>query len=78
VIVPLAQVAGVRQSFPSAALKEPGVVNLALIAYPNVLLDVEPPLELRSSKARSIADRLEEPAAFARALERLLPRPGAD
>lgn len=73
--VPRRQIAGVRRNFPSKALKVPGVEDMALIAYPNVIIDLDPPIEKRRRTIGSISHRLEEPDAFARAVEALLARP---
>ncbi len=43
VTLPLAQVAGVRGVIGTG--KGPGILNLALIAHPNIMLDLLPPLE---------------------------------
>lgn len=70
--VPAGQVAALRGNFTSDEVKERGVLNLALIAYPNVLLDLDPPLAGKRGRIRSIAHRLDNPAAFAAAVEALL------
>ena len=70
VTVPLANIAGLRQSWDGGALQARDVLNLALIAHPNILVDLAEPLPGRR-KVRAIAHRLDDPAAFARALESL-------
>jgi hypothetical protein len=69
-IAPL-NVAGLRGRWDAAALKEPGVFNAALIAYPNVVVDLRAPVSVGRRSVRSIAHRLDDPAAFARAIEAL-------
>lgn len=67
VTVPLAQVAGLRPTWDGAALKRRDVLNLALIAYPNVVIDLKAPLPGRR-RIVALAHRLDEPAAFGAAL----------
>lgn len=69
--VPAANIAGLRTSWPGEALKQQGVLNLALINYPNLMLDLDPPLAGRRPVA-AIAHRLDDPAGFAAAVGRLL------
>lgn len=71
--VPLSSIAGLRQNWDAAALKERGVLRLSLLAYPNILLDLRESLPGRRL-IRAIAHRLDDPAAFARAIQTL----GAD
>lgn len=66
--VPLAAVIGVRNDWSSEALKASGVVNLALLAHPNVLVDIDTTLEHRGRRITAVAHRLDDPAGFARAL----------
>lgn len=70
-VVPLASIAGLRGHWDAAVLKDRSVLNLALIAWPNVVVDLKLPLPGRRG-VRSIAHRLDDPAAFAAALERLV------
>jgi hypothetical protein len=51
------------------------VLNLALIAYPSVLLDLDPPLPGRRAPTRTIAHRLDDPSGFGAAVEALLAGP---
>lgn len=64
-------IAGFRGRWDRAALKEPGVVNLALIAYPNVVLDLREPIAGRRRSVTAVAHRLDHPAAFAAAIAAL-------
>jgi hypothetical protein len=62
---------GVRLGgWSGAEVKERTTLNLALIAWPNVVVDLRAPLPGRRGIAR-IAHRLDDPAGFAAALERL-------
>lgn len=65
---PLADIARARGHFAAAELKRPGTVNLALIAYPNVLIELATPLVGRRRPVTAIAHRLDDPAAFFAAL----------
>jgi len=54
-------------------LKRREVLNLALLAWPNVMVEVDPPVRVRRRAIGAIAHKLDDPAAFAaaiRALER--------
>jgi hypothetical protein len=71
--VPAGQVAGVRTSWPSGAEKKRGVLNMALINYPNVMLDLAPTFTgTRKRPLIAVAHRLEDPAGFAAAVRRLV------
>ena len=69
VTVPLTQVAGLRQTWDGATVKQRNVLNLALIAYPNVVVDLRTPRPGRRAVV-ALAHRLDDPAAFAAALTR--------
>lgn len=73
VTVPLAQVAGLREHWVGADLKRRNVLNLALFAYPNVLVDLRTPRSGRR-EVIALAHRLDNPAAFAAALARATAR----
>jgi hypothetical protein len=64
-------ISGLRTSWRREELKQRGVLNLALINYPNVMLDLDPPLPTRKRPLTSIAHRLDDPAGFAAAVARL-------
>jgi hypothetical protein len=68
--VSIAGIVGVRTSIDAFTLKQRSVLNLALLAYPNVIVDLGAPLPGRRGIV-AIAHRLDDPAAFATALERL-------
>ena len=69
--VPAGSISGLRTSWPGETLKQQGVLNLALINYPNVMLDLDPPLPARKHPLTAIAHRLDDPAGFAAAVARL-------
>lgn len=68
--VPIAQIAGLRDTWTAADLKRRSVLKLSLVAYPNVVIDLAMPLPGRRG-TMTIAHRLDDPAAFASAVERL-------
>jgi len=69
--VPRDRIAGVLTGWPGEALKQRTVLNLALINYPNVMLDLDPPLAGRRRAIAAIAHRLDDPAGFVAAVGRL-------
>jgi hypothetical protein len=69
--VPAERIAGVRTSWPGGAEKKQGVLNLALINYPNVMLDLDPPLAGTRRPLTAVAHRLDDAAGFAAAVRRL-------
>ncbi|MCW4461145.1 hypothetical protein OK349_05450 [Sphingomonas sp. BT-65] len=66
--VPRAQVAGLRPDWTLADLKHAGVLNGALLAYPNIVITLDPPARMGRRTVRYLAHRLDDPAAFAAAL----------
>jgi hypothetical protein len=70
--VPAESIAALRTSWPREALKNRGVLNFALINYPNVMLDLDPPLPGRRRPLIAVAHRLDDPAGFAAAVGRLV------
>ena len=70
--VPARSIAGLLTSWPRERLKQRGVLNLALINYPNIMLDLDPPLPGRKRHLTAIAHRLDDPAGFAAAVGQLL------
>ncbi|HTU13157.1 MAG TPA: hypothetical protein VMG08_19865 [Allosphingosinicella sp.] len=70
--IPVGSLAGLRTAWPREELQQRGVLNLAMINYPNVMLDLDPPLPGGRHPVRAIAHRLDDPGAFAAAVTRLL------
>lgn len=67
--VPLAAVAGLRKDWDGAAVKRRDVLNAALIAYPNVVVDLAAPVSIgRGRQVTALAHRLDEPIGFTQAL----------
>lgn len=69
--VPRDHIAGLRTAWPREDLKQRGVLNFAMINYPNVMLDLDPPLARRRRPLVAIAHRLDDPAGFAAAVARI-------
>lgn len=70
--VPLADIVGLRESWTAEELKARQVANLALIAWPNIWIDLAGSVGRRGVTA--IAHKLDEAAAFKAALNERLPR----
>jgi hypothetical protein len=68
--VPLGDVAGLRASWDAEWLRRRDVLNLALIAYPNVVVELRRPVPIGKRAVTAIAHRLDDPLAFAAALVR--------
>jgi len=68
--IPRASVAAVRGAFTRAELKQPDVLNLALLAFPNLLVELDAPVPhgRRRRPVRAIAHRLDDPEGFRSAL----------
>lgn len=65
VAVPVSQIAALRPSWDVAALKQTGVVNLAIGSWPSVVIDLDPPVLTRRGRAiHAVAHKLDDPAAF--------------
>lgn len=72
VVVPVGQIAGLRASWDAAALKQRGVVNLALVSWPSAVIDLDPPvLTRRGRQVHAVAHKLDDPAAFHAAIAAL-------
>jgi hypothetical protein len=71
--VPLCNIEGVVQSWDRELLKRRSTLNLALVAYPNIVIALRDPLPGRRA-VRHIAHRLDDPTAFLAALEALGPQ----
>lgn len=66
--IPVDNIAGVRASWDAAALKRRDVANLALATWPNVVLDLSEPVKVRRRNVRTVAHKLDDPAALLQAL----------
>jgi hypothetical protein len=77
VAVPVGQIAGLRATWDAAALKQRGVLNLALASWPSVVVELDPPLMTRrGGTVHAIAHKLDDPAAFHAAIAALSPAHG--
>ena len=65
-----AEVAAVRRDFSGPETKAPGILNLALLAFPNVLVELRSPVPRgrRKRRVRAITHRLDDPAGFCAAV----------
>jgi hypothetical protein len=74
IAVPIEQIAGLRASWDSAAIKDRRLLNLALVAWPSVVIDLKTPITLRRGRqVLAVAHKLDDPAAFRTALAALTP-----
>lgn len=64
VAVPIAHVQGVRREPIVLAAGDRRVLNLALVAHPNVAVELSPPLRVRGRSVELVAHRLDDPEAF--------------
>lgn len=69
--VPVTNIAALRTAWPREELKSRGVLNLAMINYPNVMLELDPLLPNGKRRLKAIAHRLDDPAGFIAAVARL-------
>lgn len=68
IAIPVSRISQVRRHWDDGALKASGTLNLALIAYPNLLIDLDSPVPGRRREVRAIAHKLDAPDAFLEAL----------
>jgi hypothetical protein len=72
VTMPVAQIAGLRPSWDAAAIKQRGLLSLALASWPNVIVDLHPPLVTRrGGQLHAVAHKLDDPVAFHAAIAAL-------
>lgn len=69
VTIPWRQIGGVRCD--EVPRRQPGTLNLALVAQANVVIDCTPPLRRGRRQYDRVAHRLDDAAAFVAALKRL-------
>ena len=62
--IPRSQVAGLRDDWILADLKAAGLFNGALVAHPNIVIVLDPPVRAGRRTIRYLAHRLDDPAAF--------------
>lgn len=66
--VPTDRIAGFRRHWSAEDLKAPGVLNMALATWPNVMLDLDPPVAHRRGPITSVAHCVDDLPAFRTAL----------
>ncbi len=74
--VKLAQIDAVHGHFAGEALKSRAVLNLAMLSYPNLLIDLRAPIRRGRRSIERIAHRLDDPAGFIAALKVRMDREG--
>lgn len=72
VTVPLEQVRQRVDQWTLDAIRQEGVFNAALIAHPNIVIELDPPLLHGRRAIRYLAHKLDDPQAFNAALDALL------
>ena len=73
VTVPITQVRARREHWTLASIRQ-GAFNAALIAHPNIVLELDPPVRKGRRTIRYLAHRLDDPQGFNVALDALLRR----
>ena len=70
--IPVANIAGLRASWDAAAIRQRGVLNLALASWPSVVVDLDPPIvQRRGGQLHAVAHKLDDPVAFHAAIAAL-------
>jgi hypothetical protein len=65
VAIPVERIAGLRANWDAAAIKQAGMLNLALASWPSVVVDLDPPIVTRRGRTiHAVAHKLDDPAAF--------------
>jgi hypothetical protein len=76
--VPLDQVETIRGNFASEALKSRSVLNLAMLSYPNVLIELREPIRRGRRSIARIAHRLDAPDGFIAAVSERIGHAGVE
>lgn len=71
VTVPLARIAGLRAGWDRPLVRDRATLNLALIAWPNVVLELAEPILLGRRRITRLAHKLDDRDAFVAARSRL-------
>ena len=64
VTVPLSSIAAVRDQWDGEVLRDKATLSLSPIAYPNRMIELDPPLAGKRCALRRIAFRVDDPGAF--------------
>ena len=75
VAIPLDRIAGLRAAWDNALVKDRATLNCALVAWPNIVIDLTPPIDLGGRPISRLAHKLDDPDAFIAALNRLRTAP---
>lgn len=62
--LPLRSIRSIRTSWDGADLKRPGTINFVPVAYPNRMVEIEPPIMMRKRSVSLVAFRVDDPTAF--------------
>ncbi len=76
--VSAADIAGFREHWSREDLKTSGVLNMALVAWPNIVIDLRRASRRGRKEVRAIAHKLDDPIAFRAAVERAMKNTGSD
>ncbi|WP_254602979.1 hypothetical protein [Sphingomonas bacterium] len=71
VAIPVSDIAGLRGQWDAAFVKRRATLNLALIAYPNIVVELAVPQRVGRRSIDAVAHRLDDRTAFVAAMERL-------
>lgn len=64
IVVPRSSIAAVRDEWDGAILRDKATLTLSPIAYPNRMIELDPPLVVRHRARSRIAFRVDDPATF--------------
>ena len=62
--IPLHSLRAVRTSWDGVDLKRPGTINFVPVAYPNRMVEIDPPIAGRKRSISAVAFRVDDPTAF--------------
>jgi hypothetical protein len=69
VAIPLETISGLRENWSGADIKAPDVYNMALIAWPTVMIDLKQPMKRRRKTITSVAHCVDDPTGFRLAVQ---------
>ena len=64
VTVPLSSIAAVHDQWDAAVLRDKSTLSLSPIAYPNRMIEIDPPVVTKRRALSRVAFRVDDPAAF--------------
>lgn len=71
IVVPADAIAGFRADWTADSLKDRRIARLSLLAYPNVVLELNRPLRVGRREVAAVAHRLDDPEGFVATVHRL-------